>query len=49
MESRQWWCLEQRPAEFITGPCFRVEKQGQCAHGIRIDKYDVVEFRGRVQ
>lgn len=31
---------------FITGPCFRVQKQGQCVHGIRIDKYDVVEFVG---
>lgn len=49
MESRQWLCLEQRPVEFITGPYFSVQKQGQCVHGIRIDKYNVVEFRGRVQ
>lgn len=49
METRQWWCLEKGPAGSIPAPYFRVQVQGYSIHGIRIDKYDVVEFRGRVQ
>ena len=37
---------EKEPAEFIPGSCFRVQIQGQPVNSIRIDKYDVVEFRG---
>jgi hypothetical protein len=46
MESRQCWCPGKRTRRIYSRSYLRVQIQGQPVNSIRIDKYDVVEFRG---